>query len=176
MHWRDFQHGGITYTLNHLHPFTFDLTIAAKDGKPEQVYHLHVVFSLHCFTRKAIPGEVITPYLAYSDNRETRIFDFARYQDSHMLPDLIRSLPERPCFHDSHGNYYVFEVHQTDGTVQYYSVFFTLSKASRKAGLNLYISSAHMRPQRPYAHRIKPIRFRVLVHNTWRNKPVKPAP
>lgn len=176
MQWRDFHHDGTAYPLNHLHPFSFDFVVAAKDGKPEQVYHLNVEFSLHCFTRKAVASETIAPELAYSDNRETRIFDFARYQDSQQLPDLIRSLPERPCFHDRHGNYYVFEVHQSDRSVQYYSVFFTLSKASRKPGLNLYISSAHMRDEKPYASELKSIRFRVLVHNKWHNKPVKPAP
>ena len=92
------------------------------------------------------------------------------------LPEVIRNLDERKCFHDNHGNFYVFEIVNADATISYYSVFFVLSKAAKKAGLNLYVTSAHMRPERPYAHSPKPIRFGVLVYNTFTGKKVKPAP
>ena len=121
-------------------------------------------------------GEQIPAALAYSDSRETRIFDFDRYRDSACLPDVVKTLADRPCFHDAYGNFYVFEITEADGIKRFYSVFFTLSKAAKKAGLNLYISSAHMRDERPYAHRVKPIKFRILVYNTWMRKPVRPPP
>lgn len=176
MKWKYFEHKGVIYKLDHLHPFSFDLVIPAKDEKPAQSYRINVSFSLHCFSRGGKPEEEIPPELAYSDSRETRVFDFDRHRDSAHLPGLVQRLAERPCFHDSHGNFYVFEVIEADGTKRYYSVFFTLSKAGKKAGLNLYIASAHMRDERPYAHRVKPIRFRVLVYNVWMGKSVKPAP
>lgn len=176
MQWNDFTHQGAVYKLDHLHPFWFDLVVPEKDGKPVRFYRLNVVFSLHCFSRAAKEDEAIPADLAYSDSRETRIFDFDRHRQSALLPAIVRAMGERPCFHDKHGNFYVFEVVEEDGTKRYYSVFFTLSKAGKKQGLNLYISSAHMRDERPYAHSVKPIRFRVLVHNTWTGKGVKPAP
>ena len=46
-----------------------------------------------------------------------------------------------------HDHFYVFEIIDSTGTKQYYSVFFTLSKAGKKAGLNLFITTAHMRPE-----------------------------
>lgn len=176
MEWKDFEYQGDVYRLNHLHPLTFDLSIPASMGKPAQSYKINVIFSLHCFSRAARQGEAIPPELAYSDSRETRIFDPERHRHSLVLPDIVKTLAEKQCFHDSHGNFYVFEMVEEDGSTQYYSVFFTLSKAGKRAGLNLFISSAHMRDARPYAHRVKPIRFRVLVHNTWAGKPVRPAP
>ena len=86
------------------------------------------------------------------------------------------------CFRPEPGNFctlfdiYVFEIIDSTGTKQYYSVFFTLSKAGKKAGLNLFITTAHMRPEQPYAKNVKPVRFNVIVHNIWTGKGVKPAP
>ncbi|WP_095205135.1 hypothetical protein [Mesorhizobium carmichaelinearum] len=176
MQWKPFIHGAIIYDLTHLHPFSFDLVVEASGGKPARSYRLNTEFSLLCFSRSPRAGEAISTDLAYSDSRETRIFDADRYEQSKLLPQIVRSLAERPCFHDTHGNFYVFEIVKADGTISYYSVFFTLSKAGKKAGRNLFISSAHMRPDRPYAHSVKPIRFRILVHNVWTKKGVTPAP
>ncbi len=63
-----------------------------------------------------------------------------------------------------------------DRPKRYYSVFFTVSKAGKKAGLNLYVTTAHMRPQPPYAKSVKPVRFSVIVYNIWTGKGLKPAP
>lgn len=176
MYWADFEHGGVNYSLRHLHPCGFDLIIPAQGLNPERSYRLNVIFSLHCFTRGAREGEIIPPDWAYRDSRETRIFDLERYRSSFDLPRIVTSLSEAKCFHDKHGNFYVFETVDTNGVKQYYSVFFTLSRAGGKMGLNLFISSAHLRAKPPYAHSLKPIRFRVLVHNTWMGKAIKPAP
>jgi hypothetical protein len=69
-----------------------------------------VTFSIHCFTRGAQAGEVIAAPLAYSDSRETRIFDVGRYEQSKRLRAIVETLGERKCHHDTHGNYYVFKV------------------------------------------------------------------
>jgi hypothetical protein len=176
MQWKPFTHLEKTYPLNHLHPFSFDMILAAEKLKPERRYLINVEFSLHCFSRGAAKDEKIPTDLAYSDTRETRIFDFTRYQKSHDLPNLVRGLTEKRCYHDAYGNFYVFEIVGLDGLKSYYSVFFTLSKAGRKAGLNLFISSAHFRDEQPYSNNLKPIKFRVIVHNTWIKKGIIPAP
>jgi hypothetical protein len=176
MKWRAFTHGKTVYDLGHLHPFEYDLVLPAKDDKPERQYRLNVTFSMHCFTRDARKDEMVLAELAYSDDRETRIFEFDRYELSKRLPEIVCTLGERKCHHDKHGNFYVFEIIDKTGRRQYYSVFFTLSKAGNKAGLNLFITTAHMRPEQPYAKNVKPVRFSVIVHNIWTGKGVKPAP
>lgn len=176
MKWKAFTHEKTVYDFGHLDPFEYDLVVPEKDDKPEQRYRLNVTFSMHCFTRDARKGEQIPAELAYSDSRETRFFEFDRYEQSKGLAKIVRTLGERKCHHDKHGNFYVFEVVDADGRKQYYSVFFTLSKAGKKAGLNLYITTAHMRPAQPYAKNVKPVRFSVIVHNIWTGKGVKPAP
>lgn len=176
MKWRAFRHQETDYDLGHLDPFEYDLVVPAKDGKPERSYRLNVSYSMHCFTRGARKGESIPAELAYKDSRETRIFEFDRYAQSEFLPEIVRSLADRKCHHDAHGNFYVFEIIDSTGTKQYYSVFFTLSKAGKKAGLNLFITTAHMRPEQPYAKNVKPVRFNVIVDNIWTGKGVKPAP
>ena len=176
MQWQEFSYQGNVYNLDHLHPFSFDLVVPAQGDKPALSYRINVIFSLHCFTRDSQKGEAIPAELAYSDDRETRIFDFDRHRQSATLPQIVQSLADRPCYHDRHGNFYVIEVVDQDGTKRFYSVFFTLTKAGKKAGLNLFISTAHVRDERPYARSLKPIKFRVLVYNTWTNKGVKPAP
>lgn len=176
MKWNAFELDGQVYDLSHLDGFAYDLIVLAQEGKPERAYRLNVTFSIHCFTRGAKAGEAIPAPLAYSDSRETRIFDVDRYEQSKRLRAIVETLGERKCHHDAHGNYYVFEVEDEQGVKHYYSVFFTVSKAGKKAGLNLYVTTAHMRPQPPYAKNVKPVRFRVIVHNVWTGKGLKPAP
>jgi hypothetical protein len=176
MNWKPFERDGRQFDLSHLDGFSYDLVVPAKDDKPERTYRLNVTFSIHCFTRGAKKDEVIPTELAYRDSRETRIFDDERYEQSKMLRGIIETLGGRQCHHDKHGNFYVFEVQDAKGQKAYYSVFFTLSKAGKKAGLNLYVTTAHMRPQPPYAKNVKPVRFSIIVHNIWVGKGVKPAP
>jgi hypothetical protein len=135
-----------------------------------------VTFSIHCFTRSAKNGEAIEPIMAYSDSRETRIFDLDRYEQSKRLRGIVETLANKKCYHDRHGNYHVFEVEDQVGVKSYYSVFFTVSKAGKKAGLNLYVTTAHIRPELPGGKNLKPVQFSVIVHNVWKSKGLKPAP
>jgi len=176
VNWKAFELYGRIFDLGHLDGFSYDLIVPAKGDKAEQAYRLNVTFSIHCFTRGAKQGEEITKALAYSDSRETRIFDIDRYEQSRRLRAIVETLGERKCHHDKHGNFYVFEIEDEHGVKRYYSVFFTVSKAGKKAGLNLYVTTAHMRSHPPYAKSVKPVRFGVIVHNIWTGKGLKPAP
>jgi hypothetical protein len=175
MNWRAFKLDDQVYDLGHLDEFAYNLTIPAKDEKPAQVYRLNVTFSIHCFTRSARDGEIIERSVAYSDSRETRIFDVDRYQQSKRLREMLETLADKKCYHDKHGNYYVFEVEDKAGVKRYYSVFFAVSKAGKKAGLNLYVTTAHIRPKPPGGKNVKPVRFSVIVRNIWTSKGLKPA-
>ena len=87
MKWRAARIEGRVYDLSHLHPFSFDFVVVAKDGKPEQRYGIDVIFSLHCFSRGIRAGEAYLADLAYADSREVRLFDEQRYTHSLRLPE-----------------------------------------------------------------------------------------
>jgi hypothetical protein len=91
--WKPFHHNGVTYDLTHLHPYWCAFGQEAKGDKPARKYDVNVIFSLHCFSRKLKAGEVLDDALAYSDSRETRHFDFRRYELSKLLPEIVRALP-----------------------------------------------------------------------------------
>ncbi|MFZ4125644.1 MAG: hypothetical protein ACOYJ2_06200 [Rickettsiales bacterium] len=175
MEWKPFTLDNVIYDLSHLDPFNLSITIPPKKDKPEQSYLLKVNFGLHCFSRKSKKGESIPRKLAYSDSRETRIFDMDRYEQSKLLPDIVKRIASQKCFQDGHGKFYVVKIVDADGVQRYYSVFFALSKAGKGSALNLFIITAHMRDIMPYAHKLKPIRFDVLVYNTKTKKAIKPA-
>ena len=86
---------------------------------------IDVVFSMHCFTR-GNRGEKTDPAMTYSDNRETRIFDFGRYALSHPLPAIIDSLMTCKCFHTDHGNFFTIEVVDAQGRKVEYEIYFTV--------------------------------------------------
>jgi len=52
----------------------------AKGDKPALQYDVEASFSLHCFTKGIGVNEQLDKDLLYSDSRETRIFEFRRYE------------------------------------------------------------------------------------------------
>ena len=80
-----------------------------------------------------------------------------------FLPEIVRSLAIRKCHHDAHGNFCVFEIIDSTGTKQYYPLCFMLSKARKKVGLNLFITTALTCPEQPYAKNVKPVRYNVIA-------------
>lgn len=178
MKWNPFKHQGKLYDLSHLHPVSMRYEQPAKDGKPARVYKVDVQFLLHCFTRGARKGEQPDHALLYSDNRETRIFDFQRYELSTRLPKIVECLAQRKCYHTGKGNFFSIEVIDEDGTIIEYDVFFTASRSSNKGVINLYVQSAYVRDEEHGTNRPdkKPIGFYVILHNTLSGKAIKPGP
>ena len=172
--WRAFKYQGERYDLEHLHPFDFEFVQAAQKDKSERRYKIRAGFSLHCFTRRQDDNEAEIFGLQYRDSRETRIFDFDRYKASKLLPAIIKNIGERRCFHTGHDNYLIIELADRTGERHEYNVFFTLSRATQKGWLNLFVQSAYLRDQehqnRP---KPKPIRFHVIAYNTAVGKPIK---
>ncbi len=41
--------------------------------------------------------------MRYGDHRETRIFDFQRYELSKRLPAILETLAQRKCYHTGKG-------------------------------------------------------------------------
>ncbi|MGH7813669.1 MAG: hypothetical protein ACREQI_06660 [Candidatus Binataceae bacterium] len=175
MRWRAAQIGGETYGLGHLDEFDFEFVVPAKDNKPEQVYRINVIFSMHCFTRGIRDGESYRHELTYSDSRETRLFDTQRYRLSMRLPGIVRGIGTRRCFHTGHGNFFTIEVVDDDGTRLDYSVYFKVSRRSKRGWLNLYIESAYVQGKIPRRrpHPPRPIRFSVIAYNVAMGRPIK---
>jgi len=175
MEWRAFRHGQETYDLCHLDPKTITYVQEAKGNKPERTYTVEVIFSLHCFTRGLKAGEGCDPALYYSDDRETRVFDFQRYQLSKRLPALVEGLSKRKCYHSGKGNFFTVELvdEQARSRVEY-EIYFTASRASKKGIVNLYVQSAYVRDRehqnRP--HR-KPIGFHIILYNVLNGIEIK---
>jgi hypothetical protein len=175
MKWRAAGIGGRCYDLSHLHPFSFDFVVPARDGKPEQRYGIDVIFSLHCFSRGIRQGEVYVADLAYADSREVRLFDEQRYTHSLQLPGIIRSIGERRCFHTGYDNFFTVELIDAKGERVEYTVYFKLSRAPGKGRLNLYVQSAYVQDEIPRTRPRprKPIRFSVIAHNVALGKVIK---
>lgn len=178
--WKPFlDPNGVTYELSHLHPYIARFEQPAKGQEPSKLYDVQVIFSLHCFTRGPAAGDDVKGAWAYSDSRETRIFDTARYECSKRLQTIIEELPRSPCYHTGHGNFFTVRVvNEITGIEDCYEVYFKASRSGTKpARINLFVESAYVRDR---AHANRPIRkkisFFVILHNTLHSKGIKPPP
>ena len=176
VHWRPFCHTQKTYDLSHLHPQSVVYTQPAKGERPECQYTVYVRYSLHCFTRGLRVGEAPDPDLLYTHDRDTRVFDFQRWELSHYLPGIIQALPQRKCYHTGKGNFFTIEVIDQLGNKVDYEVFFDtyLGRTAKKAVLNLFVQSAYVRDwahsNRPHT---KPIGFNIILYNVLHGKEIK---
>jgi len=48
---------------------------------------------------------------------------------SKRLPEIVRSLGERNCYHTHHGNFFTIELIDPEGNRQDYEVYFKVSRA-----------------------------------------------
>ena len=176
MKWKSFNYGGIEYGLTHIHPFEWEYTAPAATKRPERTYRLQVTFSMHTFTRGLMPDEHV-PDLLYRDNREVRAFDFLRYELSKKLPEIVRELGDRRCYHTHHGNFFTIELVGEDGQLNDYEIYFKVSRSSTKGWLNLYIESAYIRAPDYQTSQPKKrkIGFQVIAYNIMQGKGIKPG-
>jgi hypothetical protein len=172
MKWQSFLHQDTAYDLSHLRPTSLTCEQPARDDKPALTYTVEVSFSLYCFTRGIREGEQPDPALLYSDSRETRIFDFQRYELSKQLPGIVQNLSRQKCYNTGKGNFFTVVVIEQGQQIEY-DVFFEASRSTRK-GLVLFVQSAYARDaQHGSRPRAKPIGFYVILYNTLNNKPIR---
>jgi hypothetical protein len=116
--------------------------------------------------------------LAYADSRETRLFDFNRYERSKQLSSILLGLPTSPCYHTNHGNFFTIQtLHPVTGEEENYEVYFSASRSGTKpVRVNLFVQSAYVR-DRDHGNQParKRINFFVILHNTLKGKSIKPA-
>ncbi len=174
---------GHKYTLDHVHPFGFNVIQAASGTKTEKKYPCWVSFSCHCFTRKPTADEKALESCSYPiPNHEKRVFCEARYALSFRLRGLIEgqlSDGKTKCFHTEHDNFFLVEATDNEGQSVNYEVYFKPYKSDTHTGtLNIYIVSAYPRTQKskytPKQH--SKMRIQVIAHNTLNNKPLKKSP
>lgn len=181
MKWHDFVYHGENYDLSHLHPFDFDCS-APVNAEKQWHYHINATFGLHTFTHQVNNGKNLGMYkeLLYQDSREEREFDFERYKLSKRLPDIVKSIDHRKCYHTGHDNFFTIEIVEANNNKQDYEVYFKLSKCGncrKKGWLNLHVISAYVRDNF-HEHdqpRKRPIRFHVLAYNVLKQKPIRPG-
>jgi hypothetical protein len=169
-------HNGQVMTLDHLAPFTFncpcpdinrDLSIRAQ------------FVNQHCYTKRYDPAihdpkEII---VAEAKDRH-RVFCPMRYELSRRLPKLIPELPNKQVHQTSQSRNYVYVV-PLEIAGDHYEIYFMLQRAAPDdaADLRLTVESAY-RSEGPPNLRKRPnaIRFVVLAHKMFMNRPVRFAP
>ncbi len=170
--WTPFRHNGETFDLSHLHPCEVVYVQSAVGETPAIRYTVDVTYSLHCFTRGLPKDGVYDRELVYSDSREERLFDHARYKLSKQLPVVIETLALRKCMHTGHGNFFTVALVSENGASVDYDVFFTATKSSKKGRINLFIQSAFVREKEKLPAG-RTIRFVIILHNTLHKKPIR---
>lgn len=161
---------GAAYPLHHVHPIRFDLTLPAKGKYGALDVEVRVGFSMHTFTRKEVGGA--DRAWRYADDRETRIFDLDRYELSKCLPEVVRTLDRRKCFHAKAINYLTLGEPEGLPAGHEYQVYFNLKRwkgKEEKGGrpvILIIVQSAYAVScdQAPRGRRRQPVGFNVLIN------------
>ena len=176
MKWRKFEYKGKSYKLSHLHPCIWYLN---QEGKhPARQYRFNIEFSLHCFT-KQLPEDIslIDSLLLYKGPKETRQFCFERYELSKQLPDIIKNINNKTCWHTHHGHFFTIELQDQEGEKREYEIYFSVHK-SGKGWLTLIVKSAYIRDKeyKTAQPKKRKIRFSVIARSRFENKKLRPPP
>ncbi|MDP2805446.1 MAG: hypothetical protein Q8O24_05835 [Gallionellaceae bacterium] len=171
--WVAFTYKEVEYDLSHLHPVLIEYVQPGKAGLPAKNYAVEVCYSLHCFSKSLEANS--DPLLNYSDARETRTFDFDRYELSKLLPQIIHSLNTKKCMHTGKGNFFVVEVITPNGNTEDYEIYFDVQRTGKSGVARLFIQSAYVRDP-AHGNRLsttKKISLFVILHNKLTGKSIK---
>jgi len=135
--WKNFEYEGKTYCLKHLsfHSVNF------FDKKENKNYVVYVTYSFHCFAKNYSHIDLESEEskkLMYHTKKESRHFNFERYDLSFKIKDMINALNEYPKFYK--GGYDKFLVCK-DENGQNYIVCLKIFKENKK--LRIHIESAY---------------------------------
>jgi hypothetical protein len=104
----------------------------------------------------------------YSAPRESRQFNFERYQLSKQLPSIIKSLGDKETLvcHAGYRKFATVKILDSNGTEVYYYVVFAVFKEVKK--LRLHVQSAY--PKYESIGKVKKVGFFVIAKNLLNNK------
>ena len=144
-HWRNFTLDGNIYDLSHLNTQRVEY-LDKRDANNPIAYSFLVTYSSHCFT-KDVEGNSReeSQRLMYDAPKESRPFNFQRYELSKQLPSIVASLGNQKTLvcHAGYGNYAIVLVRLLDsnGCEFDYFVPFAVFRESKK--LRLHVLSAY---------------------------------
>lgn len=178
MKWKLFKYGGKTYDLSHLDSFSWIYEVMhGSDQQASKKYSINVNFSMHCFTKQPLHDQAsCNSDLFYKEPKEdNRIFCFERYELSKKLPEIIKNLDHRNCWHTHHGHFFTIDLLDQSGDSREYEIYFDVHKSNR-GWLTLVVKSAYVRDQKhgTTQPRKRKIRFSVIVKNKYENKKLRP--
>ena len=147
-HWRNFTLDGNIYDLSHLNTQRVEY-LDERDANNPITYRFVVTYSSHCFTKdvEGISREE-SQRLMYYAPKESRPFNFERYELSKQLPSIVASLGNQKTLvcHAGYGKYAVIRVSLLDSNdceVDYFVPFVAFRENNK---LRLHIQSAYPKP------------------------------
>ena len=154
--------------LSHLNAHHVEYVDSRKASKPK-TYKFIVTYGSHCFTKGTEePSSEELQALMYRAPKESRPFNFERYELSKQLPSLIGSLGAKSTlvFHAGYGNFATIRVIDLDGNEADYFVPFKAFREKKR--LRLHIPSAYPKYERE--GRVKKVGFFVIANNLLRGR------
>jgi hypothetical protein len=166
--WRNLLANGITYDLSHLDAHWAEYLDDRDENQPI-TYKFIVTYSFHCFTKASDNlADEQSNLLMYRAPKESRPFNFERYQLSKQLPNIIKALGEQTTLviHAGYGNYAVVKILDSNGIKVDYFVAFKVFREKKK--LRLHVASAY--PKYEGLGKIKKVKFFTIANNLLKNK------
>lgn len=166
--WRNFVANGQTYDLSHLNAHWIEYLDDRNTNKPI-TYRFIVTYGFHCFTKDS---ENLTDeqskLLMYRAPKESRPFNFERYQLSKQLPNIIEALdkPKTLVIHAGYGNYAAVKVVDSNSVEVDYFVAFIVFREKKK--FRLHIMSAY--PKYNGIGKIQKVKFLTIARNLLKGK------
>ena len=166
--WKNFILNGDIYDLSHLNAHWVEY-LDQRGDKNQITYKFIVTYGLHCFTKDSDNfSSEESQLLMYSAPRESRQFNFERYQLSKQLPSIIKSLGDKETLvcHAGYGKFATVKILDSNGReVDYYVVFAVFTEVKK---LRLHVQSAY--PKYEGIGKVKKVGFFVIAKKLLDNK------
>ncbi|VAW70118.1 hypothetical protein MNBD_GAMMA10-9 [hydrothermal vent metagenome] len=160
--WKSFNIDGTEYDFSHLNACKH----AFQHPERNESYTLFFTFSHHVFTRGAKEEENLESTQIYPYPSDKRAFDIARFKLSKYLPQIVKTLPEKFCYHGGYSHYCSCKISQENGTKIYYQVVYRAWKERGK--MRFHIESAY--PLQESLGKVKKVSFWVICYNLLHGK------
>jgi hypothetical protein len=161
--WRSFTFENVTYDLSHLDAQWVEY-LDNRDPEKQVTYKFIVTYSFHCFAKDSEGlSEEDSQLLMYQAPKDSRAFNFERYELSKHLPKIIDALGEKETLvcHAGYGSFAAVKILDTSGNEIDYFVSFVVFKEKKK--LRLHVQSAYPLDQK--LGNVKKVGFFAIAKN-----------